>query len=353
MIKGYSICLPDGLLGYIKEISQEKQIELNDVMSVFKNALLYIAKEQYGIEKNIKIHIQDNEVFCWLYRKIIDIGPDTDYEVSRASLNKIYIKEIKDDICAELLPGIDLSRKNMISFKDYFCSNILHLEKERIFNLYKDRIGDIVTGIVKHIDQSKYGGIVFDIGCEAYLPINESIECDTFQIGERIKSIIIDVKITEENKYVIFLSRKRPELISMLMKSIIPEISDGIIEIKQVARLPGIRSKVAVYSESTDAVGACIGIKGAKIKLISAEVQYEQIDIVAWSNDLRTFIYNCFKNINLHKIIIDEQIYIIVNQENKSSVIGKNGQNIRLVSMLLDKDITVMSEDEYKESLQT
>lgn len=368
MVRGYSIHLPDGLSEYIKDIGKERQIDYELVMHAFKESLCHIAKSQYG-NGNIKVHVQHNQIFCWLYRNIVENVTDHNTEISLSAVDKIHTKHIQDNVCAELLPGLDLNRKHMKLFKEYFLNKILNFEKQRIYKFYKDRVGDLVTGIVKHIDvqyrnvvgnieKIAYGGIIIDIGCEAYLSMHETIVgFDKFQIGDRVKSIITNVEYTENDRHVVFLSRRNSEFIKALMVSSIPEITDGIVEIKKIARLPGIRSKVAVYSESIDPVGICIGAKGTKIKSISSEAQYEQIDIVQWSHDIRTFIFNCFKNVTLHHILFEQEqnsCILVVSEESKSSVIGRNGQNIKLVSILLDNcEITLLSLDEYNQSLQT
>jgi N utilization substance protein A len=258
------------------------------------------------------------------------------------------------DYIAEPLPPLDFGRIAAQSAKQVIVQKVRDAERERQYNEYKDRIGDIVNGVVKRVE---YGNVIVDLGRgEAIVRRDELIPRESFRPGDRIRAYVYDVR-REQRGPQIFLSRTHPQFMAKLFAQEVPEIYDGIIEVKAVARDPGSRAKIAVISRdsSIDPVGACVGMRGSRVQAVVQELQGEKIDIIPWSANDATFIVNALQPAEVSKVVIDEdseRIEVVVPDDQLSLAIGRRGQNVRLASQLTGWDIDIMTEAEESERRQ-
>ncbi|MDQ3560976.1 MAG: transcription termination factor NusA, partial [Pseudomonadota bacterium] len=258
------------------------------------------------------------------------------------------------DYISEPLPPLDYGRIAAQSAKQVIMQKVREAERDRQFEDYKDRIGEIVNGTVKRVE---YGNVVADLGRgEAIIRRDELIPRETFRYGDRVRAYLYDVR-REQRGPQIFLSRTHPQFMAKLFTMEVPEIYDGIITIKSVARDPGSRAKIAVVSRdsSIDPVGACVGMRGSRVQAVVGELQGERIDIIPWSPDAATFIVNSLQPAEVSKVVLDEEaerIEVVVADDQLSLAIGRRGQNVRLASQLTGWDIDIMTEDEESERRQ-
>ncbi|MFZ0694469.1 MAG: transcription termination factor NusA, partial [Alphaproteobacteria bacterium] len=255
------------------------------------------------------------------------------------------------DFLTEPLPPIDFGRIAAQTAKQVIVQRVREAERQRQFKEYKDRVGEIVNGIVKRVE---FGNVVVDLGrAEAIIRRDELLARETFHRGDRVRAYIYDVR-EEARGPQIFLSRAHPKFMAKLFAQEVPEVYDNIIEIKAVARDPGSRAKIAVYSKdsSIDPVGACVGMRGSRVQAVVSELQGEKIDIIPWSPDIATFCVNALAPAEVTKVVVDEdahRIEVIVPDEQLSLAIGRRGQNVRLASQLIGWDIDILTEAEESE----
>src|SRR6185369_4499720 len=255
------------------------------------------------------------------------------------------------DFIAEPLPPMDYGRIAAQSAKQVIMQKVREAERDRQYEDYKDRIGEIVNGTVKRVE---YGNVVVDLGRgEGIVRRDEMIPRETFRYGDRVRAYVYDVR-REQRGPQIFLSRTHPQFMAKLFTMEVPEIYDGIITIKSVARDPGSRAKIAVISRdsSIDPVGACVGMRGSRVQAVVGELQGEKIDIIQWSPDAATFIVNALAPAEVAKVVLDEEarrIEVVVPDDQLSLAIGRRGQNVRLASQLTGWDIDIMTENEESE----
>src|SRR5438046_8913835 len=258
------------------------------------------------------------------------------------------------DLITDPLPPIDFGRIAAQTAKQVIVQKVRDAERKRQYNEFKDRVGEIVNGLVKRVE---FGNIVVDLGrAEAMLRRDELLPRASFRRGERVRAYIYDVR-EETRGPQIFLSRTHPQFMAKLFAQEVPEIYDGIIEIKAVARDPGSRAKIAVISNdsSIDPVGACVGMRGSRVQAVVAELQGEKIDIIPWSQDPATFVVNALAPAEVAKVVLDEdahRIEVVVPDDQLSLAIGRRGQNVRLASMLTGWDIDILTEAEESERRQ-
>ncbi|MCZ7674863.1 MAG: transcription termination factor NusA [Roseovarius sp.] len=258
-----------------------------------------------------------------------------------------------DEIIDEV-PPVELGRIAAQSAKQVILQKVREAERDRQYEEFKDRAGTIINGVVK---REEYGNIIVDVGRgEAILRRNDKIGRESYRNGDRIRAYIKDVR-RETRGPQIFLSRTAPEFMAELFKMEVPEIYDGIIEIKAVARDPGSRAKIAVisYDNSIDPVGACVGMRGSRVQAVVNELQGEKIDIIPWNEDQPTFLVNALQPAEVSKVVLDEEaerIEVVVPEEQLSLAIGRRGQNVRLASQLTGLDIDIMTEAEDSERRQ-
>ncbi|TQS71309.1 transcription termination/antitermination protein NusA [Rhodobacteraceae bacterium] len=340
------------LLQTAEAVAREKMIDPDLVIEAMEDSLARAAKSRYGAEMDIRVHI-DRKTGRATFTRVRTVVADEDLENYQAELSVAQAKQYKSDpqIGDELIdevPPVDLGRIAAQSAKQVILQRVREAERDRQFEEFKDRNGTIINGLVK---REEYGNIIVDIGRgEGILRRNDKIGRESYRPNDRIRAYIKDVR-REARGPQIFLSRTDPQFMAELFKMEVPEIYDGIIEIKAVARDPGSRAKIGVISHdsSIDPVGACVGMRGSRVQAVVGELQGEKIDIIPWNEDQATFLVNALQPAEVSKVVIDEEagkIEVVVPDEQLSLAIGRRGQNVRLASQLTGLDIDIMTEAE-------
>src|SRR6185312_1781918 len=314
------------------------------------------AEAHYGTENDIKVDIdpKTGETHVSRYLHVVEQVENDKTEISLADARRRNPDAQVGDIIAETLPPVDFNRINAQNAKQVIVQKVRDAERERQYDEYKDRIGEIVHGIVK---RSEFGSVVVDLGrAEGVVRRDEMIPREQFRTGDRIRAYIYDVR-RETRGPQIFLSRSHPQFMVRLFAQEVPEIYDGIIEIRAVARDPGSRAKIAVISKdsSIDPVGACVGMRGVRVQAVVQELQGERIDIIPWSGEPATFIVNALAPAEVSKVVLDEdthRVEVVVPDEQLSLAIGRRGQNVRLASQLTGWQIDILTEAEESERRQ-
>jgi N utilization substance protein A len=335
------------------QIAQEKNLDIDYVLQTVEAALSSAIKKKYGIEEmdNIRVEIdrKEGEITVYLTKKVVDevTSSGTEMTVSEASE---YYEDV--EVGQELdvpMPFETFGRNAIATVKQILIQKVREAERDKIFNDYKDRVGDIVTGNVQQLEK---GNILVNLGrAEAIVLNREQIKKEKFRQGDRIKSIITDVQNSARGPQI-YLSRSSTDFLKKLFELEVPEIAERIIEIRAIAREAGERSKVAVYSndDRIDAVGACVGVKGVRVQNIVRELNNERIDIVPWSSEPMIFVTKALapaKIVNIDVYIEDQKMLVAVADDKLSLAIGKAGQNARLAAKLTGWKINIMSETEY------
>ncbi|MEL6522585.1 MAG: transcription termination factor NusA [Pseudomonadota bacterium] len=340
------------LLQTAEAVAREKMIDPDLVVEAMEESLARAAKSRYGSEMDIRVSI-DRKTGRATFTRVRTVVEDELLENYQAELTveqaKQYMADPKvGDEMRDEVPPVEMGRIAAQSAKQVILQKVREAERDRQYEEFKDRAGTIINGLVK---REEYGNIVVDIGRgEAVLRRNEKIGRESYRPGDRIRCYIKDVR-REVRGPQIFLSRTAPEFMAELFKMEVPEIYDGIIEIKAVARDPGSRAKIAVisYDNSIDPVGACVGMRGSRVQAVVNELQGEKIDIIPWNEDQPTFLVNALQPAEVAKVVLDEEaerIEVVVPDEQLSLAIGRRGQNVRLASQLTGLDIDIMTEEE-------
>lgn len=344
------------LLQIADAVAREKSIDREIVLEAMEEAIQKAARSRYGAENEIRAQIDRNTGDIRLFRvvevvEVID-NPPVQISLEDARLDKADA-EI-GDFLASPLPPMDFGRIAAQTAKQVIVQKVRDAERERQFEEYKDRVGEVITGVVKRVE---YGNVIVDLGrAEAIMRRDQVIPREHIRQSERIRGFIYDVR-RENRGPQIFMSRTKPEFMAQLFAQEVPEIYDNIIEIKAVARDPGSRAKIAVASadSSIDPVGACVGMRGSRVQAVVNELQGEKIDIIQWSPDFASFIVNSLKPAEVAKVVIDEEgerIEVVVPDEHLSLAIGRRGQNVRLASQLTGWAIDILTEQEESERRQ-
>ena len=344
------------LLQIAEAVAREKSIDRNVVIEAMEDAVQKAAKSRYGSENEIQAKIDPGTGEIKLSR-LLEVVEEVSNEATQITLKTA--KRIKKDaalgdVLDEELPPLDFGRVAAQNAKQVIVQKVRDAERERQFDEYKTRIGEVANGSVKRIE---YGNIIVDLGrAEAIIRRDESLPRENFRYGDRVRAFIYDVR-REQRGPQIFLSRTRPEFMAKLFSQEVPEIYDGIVNIKSVARDPGSRAKIAVISQdsSIDPVGACVGMRGARVQAVVNELQGEKIDIIPWSHDAATFIVNALAPAEVLKVVLDEdveRIEVVVPDDQLSLAIGRRGQNVRLASQLTGWEIDILTENEESEKRQ-
>ena len=337
-------------------VAREKGIEREQVLEAMEQAIQKAGRAKYGLEHDIRAHIdRDNgEMQLLRYRLVADPVTNEATEIALEVAQRKNPDAKVGDYLTDPLPPIDFGRIAAQTAKQVIVQRVREAERQRQFDEYKDRVGEIVNGLVKRVE---FGNVTVDLGrAEAILRRDETIPREAFKPQERVRAYIYDVR-QEPRGPQIFLSRTHPQFTAKLFAQEVPEIYDGIIEIKAVARDPGSRGKIAVVSHdsSIDPVGACVGMRGSRVQAVVAEQQGEKIDIIPWSNDPATFVVNALAPAEVTKVVLDEEarrIEVVVPDEQLSLAIGRRGQNVRLASMLTGWAIDILTEAEESERRQ-
>jgi len=344
------------LLQIADAVARDKSIDKQVVLTAMEEAMQRAAKAHYGSENDIKVDIdpKTGETHVSRYLHVVDLVDNDKTEISLADARARNPAAQVGDIIAETLPPVDFNRINAQNAKQVIVQKVRDAERERQFDEYKDRIGEIVHGIVK---RSEFGSVVVDLGrAEGVVRRDEMIPRESFRAGDRIRAYIYDVR-RETRGPQIFLSRSHPQFMVRLFAQEVPEIYDGIIEIRAVARDPGSRAKIAVISKdsSIDPVGACVGMRGVRVQAVVQELQGERIDIIPWSGEAATFIVNALAPAEVSKVVLDEDTHrteVVVPDEQLSLAIGRRGQNVRLASQLTGWQLDILTEAEESERRQ-
>ena len=346
------------LLQTAEAVAREKMIEPELVIQAMEESLARAAKSRYGAELDIRVKI-DRKTGRASFSRIRTVVADDGVENYQAQMTVAeagkFLAEPKvgDEIIDEV-PPVELGRIAAQSAKQVILQKVREAERDRQFEEFIERKGTIINGQVK---REEYGNIIVDIGRgEAILRRNEKIGRESYRPNDRIRAYIKDVR-REPRGPQVFLSRTDPQFMAELFKMEVPEIYDGIIEIKAVARDPGSRAKIAVisYDNSIDPVGACVGMRGSRVQAVVNELQGEKIDIIPWNQDQATFLVNALQPAEVSKVVIDEdggRIEVVVPDEQLSLAIGRRGQNVRLASQLTGLDIDIMTEAQESERRQ-
>jgi N utilization substance protein A len=344
------------LLQIADAVAREKSIDKNVVIHAMEEAMQRAAKSRYGSENEIKVEIdpKTGETHISRYLHVVDTVENDKTEISVTDARRRNPAAQAGDIIAETLPPIEFSRIATQAAKQVIVQKVRDAERERQYEEYKDRIGEIVHGTVKRVE---FGSVVVDFGrAEGVVRRDEMIPRESFRTGDRIRAYIYDVR-RETRGPQIFLSRTHPQFMARLFAQEVPEIYDGIIEIRAVARDPGSRAKIAVISKdsSIDPVGACVGMRGVRVQAVVQELQGERIDIIPWNNDPATFIVNALAPAEVSKVVLDEdthRVEVVVPDDQLSLAIGRRGQNVRLASQLTTWQIDILTEQEESERRQ-
>ena len=344
------------LLQIAEAVAREKSINRDVVIEAMEDAIQKAAKSRYGSENEIKAKIDPTTGEIKLSR-LLEVVEEVSNEATEITLNTA--KRMKKDavlgeILDEELPPLDFGRVAAQNAKQVIVQKVRDAERERQFEEYKDRIGEVANGTVKRIE---YGNVIVDLGrAEAIIRRDEGLPRENFRYGDRVRAYIYDVR-REQRGPQIFLSRTKPEFMAKLFAQEVPEIYDGIVTIKSVSRDPGSRAKIAVISQdsSIDPVGACVGMRGARVQAVVNELQGEKIDIIPWSHDAATFIVNALAPAEVVKVVLDEdveRIEVVVPDDQLSLAIGRRGQNVRLASQLTGWEIDILTEQAESEQRQ-
>lgn len=364
MVNDFSILGGFEIIQVAESVAREKNLKRDIVISALEAALTSVALKKYGQDLHVTADISEKDGTIKIQRnlEVVATANDIEDEHKQISLDDASYKK-KDakvgDVIKEDLPPIDFGRVAGHTFKGVLIQKIREAEREREFEDFKDRIGEIATGTVERIERN--GDLLVNFGrTETKLPRDQIIPREHYRKGDKIRAFITDVR-REERGPQIFLSRVSNDFLSALFKQEVPEIYDNLVQIRGVARDPGSRAKVAVYSEdsSIDAVGSCIGPRGARVTAVYNELQGEKIDVIEWSNDLATLAVNAISSktrdshVEVVKIIIDEdnhKVIAVVPDDHLSLAIGRRGQNVRLASELIGWAIDITSESQDAQS---
>jgi len=344
------------LLQIADAVAREKTIDRTIVIQAMEDAIQKAAKSRYGADNDIRCTIDPKTGETKLERvlTVVETVENDSTEISVEDAQARQPGAVAGDLIIEPLPPLDFGRVAAQNAKQVIVQKVREAERERQYNEYKDRIGEIVNGTVKRVE---YGNVIIDLGrAEAIIRRDEMIPRESFRYGDRARAYIYDVR-QEQRGPQIFLSRARPEFMAKLFAQEVPEIYDGIVEIKSVARDPGSRAKIAVISKdsSIDPVGACVGMRGSRVQAVVNELQGEKVDIIQWRNDPAEFIVNALAPAEVSKVVLDEdsdKIEVVVPENQLSLAIGRRGQNVRLASQLTGWDIDILTEQEESERRQ-
>ncbi len=344
------------LLQIADAVAREKVIDRQIVIEAMEDAIQKAARSRYGSETEVKAEInpKTGEIRLQRLLQAVETVENVSTEISLDDARARNPEAQLGDFISEPLPPLDFGRIAAQSAKQVIVQKVREAERDRQYDEFKDRIGEIANGVVKRVE---YGNVIVDMGrAEAIVRRDELIPREAFRTGDRIRAYIHDVR-REQRGPQIFLSRTHPQFMAKLFAQEVPEIYDGIIEIRSVARDPGSRAKIAVISRdsSIDPVGACVGMRGSRVQAVVGELQGEKIDIIPWNPDAATFIVNALQPAEVAKVVLDEdaeRIEVVVPDDQLSLAIGRRGQNVRLASQLTGWDIDIMTEADESERRQ-
>jgi N utilization substance protein A len=354
------------LLEALKAVVDAKNMEDSVVLNALKQALVSAAKKYLHVDKKIDVEIDENEVHVYLRAKVVDDYPDYDPSMTAEEVEKMdeeymLVPEAQEfdedaqpgDLLEMEVPTTTFGRQAIQTAKQLLTQQIRDAERQKILDTYKGRIGTMISGEVLRLEGRN---VIVSLGkqTEAVIPPREQISHERLVQGQSVKAVIARVEESSKNGAQVVLSRASGDFLKELFRQEVPEIYEGSVEIKGVAREPGYRAKIAVYSrdEKIDPVGACVGMKGARVQTIVRELGNERIDIVHWNADLDVFITRALAPANIVKLTEvpgTQRVVVVINDENLAQAIGKNGQNVKLAATLVGRDLDVFGEKEWSE----
>ena len=346
------------MLQVANNVAQEKNIDQDAVFLAMEQALEKSARVKYGQEIDVRVSInrETGDIELKSYLEVVD---EISEEFQSRQILLKDAKKINPDISlgefiSKQLPPIELGRVAAQNAKGVIIQKVREADKSKQYEEYKDKVGEIAVGIVKRIE---FGNLIIDLGkSEAIIKREELIPRETFKNGDRVRAYIYEVK-NDVKGYQVFLSRTHPQFLSKLFFQEVPEIYEGVIVVKSVARDPGSRAKISVYTEDStiDPVGACVGMRGSRVQAVVNELQGEKIDIVTWSDNQATFLANALAPAEVSKIFLFEEknkVEVVIPDEMLSLAIGRKGQNVKLASNLTSLEIDILTEEEESERRQ-
>lgn len=344
------------LLAIANAVATEKMIDKAIVIEAMEEAIQRAARARFGQENDIraKLDPMTGDLRLWRVVEVVEQVDDYFKQVDQKQAEKLQPGSSVGDFIVDPLPPIDLGRIDAQSAKQVIFQKVRDAERERQYEEFKDRVGEIITGVVKSVE---FGHVVVNLGrAEGVIRRDQQIPREVARVGDRVRAIVLNVR-RENRGPQIFLSRAHPEFMKKLFAQEVPEIYDGIIEIKAAARDPGSRAKIGVISHdsSIDPVGACVGMKGSRVQAVVQEMQGEKIDIIPWSEDTATFVVNALQPATVARVVIDEdegRIEVVVPDDQLSLAIGRRGQNVRLASQLTSSAIDIMTEADASDKRQ-
>ncbi|NKJ44730.1 MULTISPECIES: transcription termination factor NusA [unclassified Novosphingobium] len=344
------------LLAIANAVAAEKMIDKSIVIEAMEEAIQKSARNRYGAENDIraKLDPRTGDLRLWRVVEVVEHVEDYFKQVDLKQAEKLQPGAKVGDFIVDPLPPVDLGRIDAQSAKQVIFQKVRDAERDRQYDEFKDRAGEIITGVIKSVE---FGHVIVNLGrAEGVIRRDQQIPREVPRVGERVRALIL--KVERQNRGPqIFLSRAHPDFMKKLFAQEVPEIYDGIIEIKAAARDPGSRAKIGVISRdsSIDPVGACVGMKGSRVQAVVQEMQGEKIDIIPWSEDTATFVVNALQPATVSRVVIDEEesrIEVVVPDDQLSLAIGRRGQNVRLASSLTGSAIDIMTEAEASEKRQ-
>jgi len=344
------------LLQIADAVAREKSIDRMIVIASMQDAIEKAAKTRYGAETEIRAEInpRTGELRLWRLLEVVETVEEPGRQISLPDAQARNAAAKLGDFVTEPLPPIEFGRIAAQSAKQVIVQKVRDAERERMYDEYINRVGEIVNGTVKRVE---YGNVIVDLGRgEAIIRRDELIPREMYRYGDRVRAYIYDVR-REQRGPQIFLSRTHPQFMAKLFMQEVPEIYDGIITIRSIARDPGSRAKIAVTSNdsSIDPVGACVGMRGSRVQAVVGELQGEKIDIIPWTENIADLVVSALQPADVAKVVLDEQaekIEVVVPDEQLSLAIGRRGQNVRLASQLIGWDIDILTEQEESERRQ-
>ncbi len=344
------------LLQIAKAVAAEKSIEESIVLEAIEEAIQRAARSRYGSDLDIRAHI-DPVTGEMTLQRCVSVVEEVENDSTQMSLEEARTIDPEAEIgyvFAEELPPLEFGRVASQAAKQVITQKVREAERARQYEEFKDRVGEVVNGIVKRVE---YGNVIVDLGrAEGIIRRNDGIPRENLQQNDRTRAYIYDVR-EEARGPQIFLSRAHPQFMAALFAQEVPEVYEGVVQIKAVARDPGSRAKIAVLSNDSaiDPVGACVGMRGSRVQAVVGELQGEKIDIIQWSPDPATFLVNALAPAEVSKVIMDEEagrVEVVVPEEQLSLAIGRRGQNVRLASQLTGWTIDILTEEEESERRQ-
>ncbi|MBM3928851.1 MAG: transcription termination/antitermination protein NusA, partial [Sphingomonadales bacterium] len=344
------------LIAIADSVAKEKLIDKAIVIEAMEDAIQRAAKNRYGSENDIRAKLDPNtgDLRLWRVVEVVEQVDDYFKQVDLKGAQKLQKDAQVGDFIVDPLPPIEFGRIQAQASKQIIFQKVRDAERERQYEEFKDRQGEIIIGVAKRVE---FGHIVVDLGrAEGVIRRDQQIPRELVRVGDRVRSLIKEVR-RENRGPQIMLSRAHPDFMKKLFAQEVPEIYDGIIEIKAAARDPGSRAKIGVISHDSgiDPVGACVGMKGSRVQAVVQEMQGEKIDIIPWSPDTATFVVNALQPANVARVVIDEEedrIEVVVPDDQLSLAIGRRGQNVRLASQLTGKAIDILTETDSSEKRQ-